>query len=93
MTQATRASTGKIVYRSELVANPAYDGGGGPPTYSEALRALMLRDNVPEQRTVYFDGTRSRTEEINFDYGVKSPAIRLRSAACPGPSPDTLREC
>jgi hypothetical protein len=40
----------------------------------------MLRDNVPERRTVYFDGTRSRAEEINFDYGVKSPAIRLREA-------------
>lgn len=80
MSQVTHASAGKIVYRTEMVPNPSYGGDGGAPRYSEQLRALMLRDNIPEQRTVYFDGKRSRTEEINFDYGVKSPAIRLREA-------------
>jgi hypothetical protein len=79
MSQVTQASAGKIVYRAEMVTNPSY-GGGGAPRYSEQLRALILRDNVPERRTVYFDGKRSRAEEINFDYGVKSPAIRLREA-------------
>jgi hypothetical protein len=80
MSQVTQSTAGKIVYRTEMVPNPSYGGGGGAPRYSEQLRALMLRDNVPEHRTVYFDGTRSRTEEINFDYGVKSPAIRLRES-------------
>lgn len=78
MSQVTQSTAGKIVYRAEMVPNPSYVGGGDTPLYSEQLRALMLRDNVPELRTVYFDGTRSRAEEINFDYGVKSPAIRLR---------------
>jgi hypothetical protein len=40
----------------------------------------MRRANIPEQRTVHFDGTRSRSEEINVDYGVRSLAIELRSA-------------
>lgn len=80
MSQVTQGSAGKIVYHTELVANPSYGGGSGAPGYSEQLRALILRDNVPERRIVYFDGTRSRTEEINFDYGVKSPTIRLREA-------------
>lgn len=80
MKQTTRASAGKIIYQAEMVPNPSYGGGGGEPRYSAQLRARMLRDNVPERRTVYFDGTRSRAEEINFDYGVKSPAIRLREA-------------
>lgn len=78
MTQVTQSTAGKIVYQTELVRNPSY-GGGGAPRYSDQLRALILRDNVPERRTVYFDGTHSRAEEINFDYGVKSPAIRLRA--------------
>src|SRR5262249_831887 len=73
-TQVPPSTAGKIVYRADMVPNPSYGGGGGAPDYSEQLRALMLRDNVPEHRTVYFDGTRSRAEEINFDYGVKSPA-------------------
>lgn len=80
MSQATQSTAGKIVYRTEVVRNPSYRGAGGAAEYSEPLRALIRRDNVPERRTVYFDGTRSRTEEINFDYGVKSPAIRLREA-------------
>lgn len=80
MSQVTQSTAGKIVYQTEMVANPSYRGGGGAPQYSEKLSALILRDNVPERRTVYFDGTRSRAEEINFDYGVKSPAIRLREA-------------
>jgi hypothetical protein len=80
MSQITQSTAGKIVYQTEMVRNPSYGGSGGEPHYSEQLRALMLRDNVPERRTVYFDGTRSRAEEINFDYGVKSPAIRLREA-------------
>jgi len=80
MSQVTRASAGKIVYQTEMVANRWYQDGGGESRYSEELRALMLRDNVPARRTVYFDGTHSRAEEINFDYGVKSPAIRLREA-------------
>lgn len=79
MSQITQSTAGKIVYQTQMVPNPSYGGGGGgEPRYSEKLRALILRDNVPERRTVYFDGTRSRAEEINFDYGVKSPAIRLR---------------
>jgi len=78
MSQVTQSTAGKIVYRTEMVPNPSYRGGGGAPRYSEQLGALILRDNVSERRTVYFDGTRSRAEEINFDYGVKSPAIRLR---------------
>lgn len=81
MSQITQSTAGKIVYQTQMVPNPSYGGGGGgggEPRYSEKLRALMLRDNVPERRTVYFDGTRSRADEINFDYGVKSPAIRLR---------------
>src|SRR5690349_18599526 len=78
--QATQASAGKIVYQTQMVRNPSYGGAGGEREYSEKLRALILRDNVVERRTVYFDGTRSRVEEINFDYGVKSPAIRLREA-------------
>lgn len=78
MSQITQSTAGKIVYQTEMVPNPSYGGGGGKPRYSEKLGALILRDNVPERRTVYFDGTRSRAEEINFDYGVKSPAIRLR---------------
>ena len=80
MSQITQSTAGKIVYQTEMVPNPSYRGGGGAPQYSEKLSALILRDNVPERRTVYFDGTRSRAEEINFDYGVKSPAIRLREA-------------
>ena len=80
MSQVTQSTAGKIVYQTQMVPNPSYGGGGGKPRYSEKLRALMLRDNVPERRTVYFDGTRSRAEEINFDYGVKGPAIRLRES-------------
>src|SRR5262249_46665632 len=80
VTQVTQSTAGKIVYQTEMVPNPSYGGGGGAPSYSEQLRALMLRDNVPERRTVYFDGTPWRAEEINFDYGVKTPAIRLREA-------------
>ncbi|HEY4242494.1 MAG TPA: hypothetical protein VGM88_21900 [Kofleriaceae bacterium] len=70
MSHGTGSTGGKIVYQMERVPENG--------DYSEALTALILRDNVPERRTVYFDGTHSRAEEINFDYGVKSPVIRLR---------------
>lgn len=80
MSQVTQSTAGKIVYQTEMVPNTSYGGGGGASLYSEKLQALILRDNVPGGRTVYFDGTRSRAEEINFDYGVKSPVIRLREA-------------
>lgn len=75
MNQGTRSTAGKIVYETAMAASPSSGGD-----YSAELSALIRRDNVTARRTVYFDGTRSRVEEVNFDYGVKSPAIRLREA-------------
>jgi len=78
MSPARREAAGTIVYRTTSVANPAYRR----PVrgiFSAELLSEIWRANVPERRTVYFDGRRSRSEETNVDYGVRSRAFELRS--------------
>jgi hypothetical protein len=78
MPPSRRGTAGTIVYRTTFVPNPAYrprERG----LFSDELLARMRRANVAERRVVYFDGTRSRSEETNVDYGVRSPGFELRS--------------
>jgi hypothetical protein len=70
---------GKIVYRTTFVPNPSYRGDRSN-LFSDDLHARIRRRNVPETRVVYFDGDHSRSEEINVDYGVRSPSFQLRTA-------------
>lgn len=70
-------TAGTIVYRTALVPNPKYRQQPRG-VYSAQLQREIERWNVPEMRTVHFDGTRSRSEEVNVDYGVRSAAFELR---------------
>jgi hypothetical protein len=74
---ARRITAGKIVYQTTSVANPSYRGGRSD-LFSDELRARIRRQNVPEQREVYFDDGRSRSQEINVDYGIRSASFELR---------------
>jgi hypothetical protein len=72
-------TAGTIVYRTTFVPNPAYrprERG----LFSDDLLAKIRRANVAERRVVHFDGRRSRSEETNVDYGVRSLSFELRSA-------------
>ena len=71
--------SGSIHYRLAFVPNPSYRGGR-VDLFSATLAARIRRQNVPEGWTVYFDGQRSRREEINLDYGVRSLSFELRDA-------------
>jgi hypothetical protein len=72
-------TAGSIRYRIGFVANPDFSGDG-LDLFSTELRAEIRRRNAPESRLVYFDGHRSRTDEINNDYGVRSHSFELRDA-------------
>ena len=87
MSAAQKITSGKIVYRITFVPNPSYRGGRSD-LFSDELHARIRRQNTPEWRVVYFDGSHSRTEEINVDYGVRSPSFQLRSAGH-----DTITYC
>lgn len=73
-------TAGRIRYRTSFVANPAYRGGDRVGIYSRELHAKIQRRNVPESIVVYFNGERSRTEETNVDYGVRSRSFKLKKA-------------
>jgi hypothetical protein len=75
-----RHAAGKVVYETTWV--PARSGAG------DALRERVLRHNTASPRVVYFDGKSSRTEEINADYGFRSPCIKLWLAGA-----DTMLYC
>lgn len=78
MPPSRRETAGTVVYRTTSVPNPAYrprERG----LFSDELLARIRRANVPERRVVSFDGTRSRSEETNVDYGVRSVSFELRS--------------
>jgi hypothetical protein len=75
-----RQAAGKVVYETTWV--PARSGAG------DALRERVLRHNTASPRVVYFDGKSSRTEEINADYGFRSPCIKLWLAGA-----DTMLYC
>jgi hypothetical protein len=77
-----KSTAGKIRYQIDFVGNPDYQGRPAD-IFSDALLGKIRRRNVPEWRIVYFDGRRSRREEINVDYGVRSPSIELRSVDRP----------
>jgi len=47
--------------------------------FSRQLTARIARENTPESRLVHFDGQRACIEEVNFDYGVRSRALELRT--------------
>lgn len=87
MTAPRHANTGRIRYQISFIANPGYRGGPAD-LFSDELRAEIRRHNVPESRVVYFDGRRARAEEINVDYGVRSPSFELRVAGN-----DTITYC
>ena len=74
-----RHRAGRIAYAIDFVDNPAYVAGARG-LFSEALLRRLERANVPSRRVVFFDGGRSRVEEINSDYGVTSPSLLLRDA-------------
>ena len=74
-----RETAGTIVYRTTFVRNPSY-APQGRDLFSDDFLWEIRRANVPEWRTVHFDGTHSRTEETNGDYNVRSDAIELRTA-------------
>lgn len=78
--QLQRHAAGKVVYDTTWV--PARPG------VSDALRERVLRHNTPSPRVVYFDGKSSRTDEINADYGFRSPCIKLWLAGA-----DTMLYC
>lgn len=78
--QVQRHAAGKVVYETTWV--PVRPGAG------DALRERVLRHNTPSPRVVYFDGKSSRTEEINADYGFRSPCIKVWLAGA-----DTLLYC
>jgi hypothetical protein len=87
MPPVRKATAGTIVYRTIFVPNPAYrprERG----LFSDEFLAEIRRANVAERRVVYFDGTRSRSEETNVDYGVRSLGFELRSA-----DRDTVTTC
>lgn len=76
-----------VRYRVSFVPNPSYRGGRAG-LFSDQFRAEVRRRNAPESRVVYFDGARSRVEEVNADYGVRGPAFELREAGR-----DTITYC
>jgi hypothetical protein len=78
MSPARTETAGTIIYRTTLVANPAYQKPQRGIFSAELLGAIR-RSNTSAQRTVHFDGTRSLCEETNVDYGVRSLALELRS--------------
>src|SRR5215218_6749104 len=82
-----QVSAGRIRYQISFVLNPGYRGGHAD-LFSDELRAEIRRRNVPEWRVVHFDGHRARTEEVNADYGVRSPSFELRVAG-----EDTVTYC
>lgn len=75
-----RHAAGKVVYETTWV--PTRPGAG------DALRERVLRHNTSSPRVVYFDGKSSRTEEINADYGFRSPCLKLWLAGA-----DTMLYC
>jgi len=87
MSAPRQVTAGRIRYQISFVADPDYRGGRGG-LFSGELNAEILRWNVPEARTVYFDGRHARTEEINADYGVRSRSFELRVAGG-----DTITYC
>jgi len=62
---------GTLVYQTTLV------GGGDPP---HGFELALLRHNLAMQRTVRFARGSARSDEVNADYGVRSPCVRLYRA-------------
>lgn len=75
-----RHSAGKVVYETTWAPDR--------PGAVDDLRARILRHNTASPRVVYFDGKSSRTEEVNSDYGFRSPCIKLWLAGA-----DTMVYC
>jgi hypothetical protein len=73
-----RATAGRLCYQHAYVANPAFDGRAAG-LFSEEMTAKIRDYNTPARQVVYFDGRHSRIDEINTDYGVRSPSFQLRS--------------
>ena len=82
---AGAVGAGRIVYRTTYFRNPAYDRASDPRkhSYSEGLRLAITRHNVPERREIWFDGRRSRSETVDFGYGVRSRSVLLRRGVSP----------
>jgi hypothetical protein len=79
LTAPRRLAAGRIVYAIDFVPNPAYKAVR-EDVFSDELHRKVMRHNVPERREVHFDGRRARIEEVNCDYGFKSPAMKLLDA-------------
>ncbi|HEV7805845.1 MAG TPA: hypothetical protein VGO80_08505 [Solirubrobacteraceae bacterium] len=76
---ARRVSAGSVRYRRTYVPNRAHRAAEAD-LYSAKLRERIRIMNVAQWRVVHFDGRRSRVEEINCDYGVRSRSLQFRRA-------------
>ena len=64
-----RYTAGMVSYETTWMSDPGAVG--------DELGARVLGHNTASPRVVYFDGKSSRTEEVNADYGFRSPCIKL----------------